>query len=524
VTGDIDSWYPPSEDDYVFTVSGSIAADGDEAALEQGVQEAIASLLKDDGSLGPEAMQGARASVARALLFDVQTTEDAAHQLATFAGMGALDVLTGLPRAVAQVAPGDVRRVASAWLGPEQRTIGWFVPENAGGAASHAVAAPADEAPPQRAEVATGAVAPLLPVAAGAGGPEPAGAPVVRALPNGSMAIVQRSPLSPTVHLKLVLGGTVELTGSDAESAHNQPAWGVTSLDLELLPNELEPALAELARQLARAAPAAAAGADASDTNDPGERLELLFRDVLGLRLASSGPGEAGSAVPLLAVVTGDVEPDTALRILSEAFAGMAPPPAQPRAASLNPSARMEVESALTRPVAQERLGYVVAAPGPTEPAAAAWQMALYLLSHGYEGRLGKKAISERGLVYYIDSEYGSDGRNGWVTLNIGVDPDKLPAVRELMRAELERLVSEPPTQADLDEARRHLLGRQLSAAQSNRELADRLSREWLWYGEVPRYEDLRQRLERVTLQELLDVLQAFTAGTIVAVRNPGPA
>jgi predicted Zn-dependent peptidase len=123
--------------------------------------------------------------------------------------------------------------------------------------------------------------------------------------------------------------------------------------------------------------------------------------------------------------------------------------------------------------------------------------------------------------VYYIDSAYRSDGRNGWATLSTGVDPDKLPAMRELLRTELARLVHEPPSQADLDEARRHLLGRQLSAAQSNRELADRLAREWLWYGEPTDYEDLRQRLERVTLQDLLSVLPAFTAGTIVAVRSP---
>jgi predicted Zn-dependent peptidase len=181
----------------------------------------------------------------------------------------------------------------------------------------------------------------------------------------------------------------------------------------------------------------------------------------------------------------------------------------------------MEVESTLELPVAQEQLGYVVPAPGPAEPAAAAWQMALYVLTHGYEGRLGKEAISKRGLVYYIDSAYHSDRRRGWVTLSMGVDPDKLPAMRELLREELARLVSEPPTQADLDEARRHLLGRQLSAAQSNRELADRLAREWLWHGALPGYEDLQARLERVTLQDLLDALPAFTAGTIVAVRNP---
>jgi predicted Zn-dependent peptidase len=516
VDGDITTWYPPSEDDYVFTVSGSIAADGDEVALEQGVQDAVASLLTDDGSPAPEELQRARAAVARALLFDVQTTEDAAHQLASFAGMGALDVLTGLPQAVAQVTSGDLRRVASAWLGREQRTIGWFVPENALDEGDTAAAA--EESPAQDAEAVAGEEIPLLPVATAASEPEPAATPVIRTLPNGTVAIVQRSPLSPTAHLKLVLSGASAVTGADVESAHNQPAWGVTSLDLELLPSELEPALAELAAQLPEATSALAG--DASDTNDPGERLELQFRDILGLSSTPAGPGAAASAGPLLAVVSGDVDPGVALQLLSDTFAGAAPPPAKPGAAPLKPSDRIEVESALTRPVAQERLGYVVAAPGPTEPAAAAWQMALYLLSHGYEGRLGKEAISKRGLVYYIDSDYGSDGHHGWVTLNIGVDPDKLPAMRDLLRSELERLVAVPPTRAELDEARRHLLGRKLSAAQSNRELADRMAREWLWYGEILRYGDLRQRLERVSLQDLLDVLPAFTAGTIVAVRN----
>jgi hypothetical protein len=371
-------------------------------------------------------------------------------------------------------------------------------------------------------------------------GPEPAGTPVVRTLDNGSVAIVQRSPLSPTVHLKLVLAGAVHLDG--AEVGPNDPAWGVTSLDLELLPQELDAALAGIAARLAQTVPADPD--DTSDTNDPRTRLERHFRDILGLQAAgASGRGADGVATaPLLVVVSGDVEPDAVLWGVAQAFgdfpaAGSAaglgdPPPAAPAddaAVALNESqngpqnglGRMEVESTLDLPVAQEQLGYVAPAPGPEEPAAAAWRMALYLLTHGYEGRLGKEAISKRGLVYYIDSAYHSDGHRGWVTLNMGVDPDQLPAMRELLRGELARLLSEPPTQADLDEARRHWLGRQLSAAQSNRELADRLAREWLWYGELTGHDDLRQRLERVTLQDLLDALPAFTAGTIVAVRNP---
>ena len=110
----------------------------------------------------------------------------------------------------------------------------------------------------------------------------PAGTPVVRTLDNGSVAIVQRSPLSPTVHLKLVLAGAVHLDGAEVRS--NDPAWGVTSLDLELLPQELDAALAGIAARLAQTVPADPD--DTSDANDPQARLERHFRDILGLQAA----------------------------------------------------------------------------------------------------------------------------------------------------------------------------------------------------------------------------------------------
>ena len=529
VTEDIASWFPPSQEDYVFAVSGSLEAGGEEAALEQGVQTAIGSWQTESAEAGSaeaqradEALRQARGTVARALLFDVQTTEDAAHQLATFAGMDALGVLTGLPAAVDGVSAEDVRRVARAWLRTEQRTVGWFVPEAPESAAVTTAAGGGPTA--QAAAVRRPPTTPAIVAATAPAKPERVSRPEMRTLGGGTVAIVQRSPLSPTAHLKVVLGGAMALDGVEARP--DDPAWGVTSLDIELLPHELNSALASFAQGLAQTRPAAAG--DNSDANDPQARLERHFRDIL----ASPGPA-APMGGALLVVISGDVEPAAALEAAADAFdditaqreaghvASWAAPRAAAEAAALDGSARMEVESTLERPVAQEQLGYVVAAPGPGDPNAAAWQMALYVLTHGYEGRLGKEAISRRGLVYYIDSAYRSDGRNGWVTLSAGVDPDKLPAMRELLRTELARLVREPPSQADLDEARRHLLGRQLSAAQSNRELADRLAREWLWYGQPTDYEDLRQRLERVTLQDLLSVLPAFTAGTIVAVRNP---
>jgi len=520
---DIDSWYPPSEQDYVFTVSGSIAADADEGALEAAVADAVQqvfAMTQRDDAAAQQALDAAQARVLRALRFDVLTTEDAAHQLAFFGGMHALPVLFGLPAAVQAVRLEDVHRVATAWLGPDQRSIGWLVPgaqtppTPATSPAPIAAAPVIAATPTTRGSAQAGNSRERASRRQAAG--DRLGAPQTRTLDSGTVAIAQRSPLSPTVRLEAVLPGAVVVEGAEVH-AHD-PAWGSTTAAVDLLPAELPDGLAALAAAVSRAR---AADADAGpDGAEPLVHLDWHFREILGLRPA------AAAGAPALVVATGDLDADAALALIDSAFGAMAPTQAEPGAGpllNLGPSVRMQVQYRLDRAFAQEALGYVVPAPGAREADAAAWQMAVYLLSHDYEGRLGKEAISRRGLVYYIDAAYGSDGWNGWVALAAGVDPDKLPDMRRLLWSELQRLLDEPPTQAELDEARRHLLGRRLSAAQSNEELAGRHARDWLWYGDLPDYDEVRARLDRVTLDDLHRILPAFASGTVIAVRNPDP-
>jgi len=514
----IATWFPPSEQDYVFIVSGTLPADGDETDLEVSVQVAFAetdALLMAGGAVAEQALQRARDAVARELLFDVQTTEDAAHQLAFFGGMDALTVLTGLPAAVEAVQAAELKRALDSWLRPSQRTIGWYLPRDA--EAAVAAAAPRPEPVSEVAGLGAGQDPGRSIASSPAQRRFPARAApsaVARRLANGTPLILQPSTLSPTVLLKVVVEGEVSLGIGD--SRRGEPLASVTSLDFQLLPDELEATAVRLRRALEEYG-AESVGSWSAD-GDPGERLHAHFGDLLGL----SRQVPAGPVRPLLFVVSGDFDADAVQALLENTFGGMAPAP-KPDLQGVNPTARPELESILDRPVAQERLGYLVRAPGPAEPGAAAWWMALYVLSHGYEGRLGKEAISRRGLVYYIDSAYRSNGADGWVTLDIGVDPAKLPAMRVLLRSELQRLREEPPSQAEVAEARRHLLGRFVSASQSNAELADRLSREWLWYGKLMDYESLSARLGGVTREDVLAILPEFTAGAVIAVRNPTP-
>jgi predicted Zn-dependent peptidase len=295
----------------------------------------------------------------------------------------------------------------------------------------------------------------------------------------------------------------------------NEPARGLVSLNFELLPAEVGPAIVR-AREIVEAASPAAVSRE-PDAADPDSLFAYYLENLLGdPQPGATAPGRS----PLLLVVSGDIEPETVLRQLEAGFGDLPggtweiPGPAEP-------AVPVEIESRVTNHIAQERLGYVARVPGPHAESAAAWQITLYILSHGYEGRLGKKAISDQGLVYYIESAYQTDGGNDWITLSMGVDPAKLPAVKQLLKEELQRLLEEPPSQAEIDEAKAHLLGRHVSASQSNTELADSLTRQWIRNRDPAGGDEWEKQLDAVQRKDILDLLPEFTRGSIIAIRNP---
>src|SRR5690606_32696504 len=321
-----------------------------------------------------------------------------AHQLASFAGYGALDALFELPERVAAVTAAEVQRVAQHWLRPERRTVGWHVPRPD----TRDAATDAGDDAPGVANVALPPPAPLDEV--------PAAAPVVRTLAGGIPAIVQSSDLSPAVHVELVLAGGVAGDGIEQD----RPVPGHSSASRRVRPGERAATLAALRETLEAAR---AEGEEEGDAADPESRLEQAFARIMSVRVPAS-------TAPVLAIVTGDVDPENAFGLLEQHFGDLAPPRGRARPVAHGDGRDLEI--ALGRPVAQAQLGYIVRAPGPAERVALAWRLLLYVVSHGYEGRLGKEAISNRGLAYYIDSRYRSDGVNGWVTLAVGVDPEKL--------------------------------------------------------------------------------------------------
>ena len=80
---------------------------------------------------------------------------------------------------------------------------------------------------------------------------------------------------------------------------------------------------------------------------------------------------------------------------------------------------------------------------------------------------------------------------------------------------------SDPPTVAEVEEAKRHLVGRRVSAAQSPAEISAALLREWTGVGRIRSLGEYAKQVQAVSLEDVVRIVPEFTAGAIVSVTMP---
>jgi zinc protease len=485
VTGDIGTWLPATHDPFLFMISGSIDARADRETIEREIAKRLAGLRVHPIS---EAQLGdAKKAVERILQEDILTTEDAAHQLAFFEGVGALDKLLAMPALVSAVTPSDIQRVAKRYLAPEKLTAGWMVPGNPAGAA-------------------LGAGDPR-PTAERTGSPSPAGATSgveLRKLGGGLPAIVQTSSLSDTVTVELLLNAPARDGERPAELA------GLDAIVRSGKPNNLDNLLSD-AVATASLGPAA----PEPRSEDPATRLEQLIEAQIGTK-----PIEPPK--PIAIVVSGNIDAAKTFAVLDQML-GQTAPGRLGEATPPNSVSPKIVREKIARPLSQGGIGYVVEGPAPGTRQSLAWRMLLYVLTHDYSGRLGRSAITERGLVYHIYSSIRTNGKRTWATIWTGVDPDKADATERELRAQLAILASQPPSAEELNAARSHLLGRDLTAALSNEELTAKLSRNYVETGGLRSHEQLDAMLQAISPAELATAAQKLGSGTVIRVDVGAP-
>ena len=472
---EIASAFAPTAQPYLFTLRGSGGPE-----VEKEIEERIAGLR--DRPVPAEELEKVRRALLIHLELDVETSEDAAHEMAFYEGIGAFEILKKLPEMVAAVTPEDIQRAAAARLQPWQRTVGWV----------HPVPPPALAAAPRMVEDSP---SPRV--------IEQPSEPRVKKLSNGVVLIVRRVPRVPAGYLRLLVPGN-GLSFPGVDSVNDDPVWRHTSLGIPFRPGELGAALdraGQAIRNVSSVPPPSL-----SDIEDPEELLQRMLSDALGVRTMP-----AGSVQPVVVAAVGDLDEEETLRLLESRFSDL------PRKAPL-PPAELSVRQAETwRPLlgkAQSQIGYAV--PVPSSPIV--WRMLLYILAHDYEGRLGKELIARRGLLYYLGTRYRTDGKTGYMSIVAGVNPDKLEETRTLFFGLLDALRENPPTEAEVEEAKRHLIGRRLTAPMSNEELTAAYAREWIEFGQLLTAEEWERGVRAIARDQVLHIVPKFLAGVRGAV------
>ncbi|MCW2923374.1 MAG: insulinase family protein [Thermoleophilia bacterium] len=122
--------------------------------------------------------------------------------------------------------------------------------------------------------------------------------------------------------------------------------------------------------------------------------------------------------------------------------------------------------------------------------------------------RLFIEIRERRGLAYSVYSFLSNHADAGQCGIYVGVRPDRVGTVLEVVRAELDRITTEPPTQEELDLAKGHLEGRMLLSLESTTVRGNRLGASLVTGMPIEPLERTVERIRAVTAEDVLSLAQ----------------
>src|SRR3954447_24157622 len=125
------------------------------------------------------------------------------------------------------------------------------------------------------------------------------------------------------------------------------------------------------------------------------------------------------------------------------------------------------------------------------------------LLGGGMSSRLFQEIRERRGLAYSVYSYRAAYQRTGSFSVYAGTAPDRVAETRQVIRAELDRLVTDGVSESELAAAKGHLKGSTSLALETSSSRMHRLGRSLLTQQEVPSVDAMVAEVEAVTVADL---------------------
>lgn len=132
--------------------------------------------------------------------------------------------------------------------------------------------------------------------------------------------------------------------------------------------------------------------------------------------------------------------------------------------------------------------------------------------------RLFQEVREKRGLAYAVYSFTGGYAGTGQIGLYLGTRGDNLDEGLRIIGAELDRLVEEPATEAELERSKENVKGRAVLSLESTATRMGRLGSSIITGVPVLSVDELIERIDAVTLEDLRSVaVELFAPGRLSA-------
>ncbi len=138
------------------------------------------------------------------------------------------------------------------------------------------------------------------------------------------------------------------------------------------------------------------------------------------------------------------------------------------------------------------------------------------ILGGNMSSRLFQEIRERRGLAYSLYSHISAYMDTGLIRIYVATDKEEVNRVLELIEQQIKGIQAGELTADDIRMAKEYLIGGILLAAESMGNLMMRLARNEFIFGRYISYEELIGELEKVTLDEVIDVARGiFSAGKV---------
>lgn len=145
------------------------------------------------------------------------------------------------------------------------------------------------------------------------------------------------------------------------------------------------------------------------------------------------------------------------------------------------------------------------------------------ILGGGMSSRLFQEIREKKGLTYSIYSYNSLYSETGFFAIYAGTRPSKTEKVIKLIRAEIDKLVQDGVTEEELRRAKDHLKGELVLGLESTSHRMSRLGRSELCDGEFLSLDELVQRFDKVTLEDVNRVAQTIFGSNKLVLTVIGP-